>query len=121
MALLSCQQPRCEAEAKGWREACYLSTMRSRCRFFCLSWLFLPACNLRLVWLLSSWALRDAKRTEGHNHQLGSTRSGPVASGWSNCHLLQGVHSESSCLSKASGHKQMSTLGWTGSIFGLQS
>ena len=45
-ALLAAQS---EAEAKGWREAGYLSTMRSRCRFFCLSWLFLPACNLRLV------------------------------------------------------------------------
>lgn len=74
MALLSWRQPHCEA--KGWREASYLSTMRSRCRFFCLSWLFLTVCNLRLVWLLSSWALRDPVGTERHNHWLGSVRSG---------------------------------------------
>lgn len=37
MALLSWRQPQSEAEAKGWREAGYLSTIRSRCRFFCLS------------------------------------------------------------------------------------
>lgn len=50
--------------------------MRSRCRFFCLSWLFLPACNLRLVWLLSSWTLRDPMGTKGHHYQLSSDRSG---------------------------------------------
>lgn len=76
MALLSWWQPHCEAETKEWREASYLSTMRSRCRFFCLSWLFLPACNLRLVWLFSSWALGDPMGTEEHNHRLGSVRSG---------------------------------------------
>lgn len=61
----------------------YLSTMRSRCRFFCLSWLFLPACNLRLVWPPSSWVLKDPIRTKEHSYQLGSNRSGqalwPVA------------------------------------------
>lgn len=40
-----------------WKEA-YLSTIRSRYRFFCLSWVFLPACNLRLIWLISSWIVR---------------------------------------------------------------
>lgn len=68
MALLSWRQPHSEAEAKGGREAGYLSTMRSRWRFFCLSWLFLPACNLRLAWPLSSWLLRAPMGTEGHSH-----------------------------------------------------
>lgn len=77
MALLSRRQPQSEAEAKEWREAGYLSTMRSLCRFFCLSWLFLPACNLRLIWPLSSWMLRAPVKTEEeHSHWLGSTRSG---------------------------------------------
>lgn len=49
----------------GSREAGYLSTIRSRCRFFCLSWLFLPACNLRLVWPLSSGVLRAPVGTNG--------------------------------------------------------
>lgn len=90
MALLSWRQPQSEAEAKEWREAGYLSTMRSRCRFFCLSWFFLPACNLRLVWPLSSWVLRAPVGTEKHSYQF-------VASGWIIHHLLQRVHSESSC------------------------
>lgn len=64
MALPAWSQPHCEAEAKGCREGGYLSTMRSRCRFFCLSWLFLPACTLCFVWPLSSWAFRDPMGTK---------------------------------------------------------
>ena len=89
MALLSWRQPQSEAEAKGWREAGYLSTIRSRCRFFCLSRLFLPACNLRLAWPLSSWALRTPMGTEGHSYQS-------VASGW-----ISTVYSRGSILKAA--------------------
>lgn len=39
-------------------EDAYLSTILSRYLFFCLSWVFLPACNLRLIWLISSWIVR---------------------------------------------------------------
>lgn len=70
MALLSWWQP--QSEAEGWREDSYLSTMRSRCRFFCLSWLFLLACNLRLAWLLSSWVARAPVLTERRSYQRDS-------------------------------------------------
>lgn len=42
-----------------------------------------------------------------------------MASSCITCQLLQWVHSESSCLGKASGLEQVGTLGWTRSSFGL--
>lgn len=121
MALLSRRQPRSEAEAKDWREAGYLSTMRSRCRFFCLSWLFLPACNLRLICPLSSWVLRaPVERGAQSPAWFHWVRAGPGASGWITRLLLQIVRSESSRSNKDSGHDQ----GWApwagqGTVLGL--
>lgn len=65
----------------GGKTVSYLSTIRSRCRFFCLSWLFLLACNLRLAWLLSSWAVRAPVVTERQNYQQDSNRLDPVTCG----------------------------------------
>lgn len=68
-------------QSGGRREDSYLSTIRSRCRFFCLSWLFLLACNLRLAWLLSSWAVRAPVVIERQNYEQDSKRLDPVACG----------------------------------------
>lgn len=65
------EQGRCRGIGTEGRKF-YLSTIRSRCRFFCLSWLFLLACNLRLAWLLSSWAVRAPVVTEKQSYQQDS-------------------------------------------------